>query len=85
MMTLRQIRYFVTVAEAGSVSAAGGAIGISQSAITEAIKTLEDETGATLFERHAKGVLLTYPLSSSRGAASSPAAAIRRTPRARRA
>ncbi len=60
MMTLRQIRYFVAVAEAGSVSAAGGAIGISQSAITEAIKTLEGETGATLFERHAKGVLLTY-------------------------
>ena len=60
MMTLRQIRYFVAVAEAGSVSGAAAAIGISQSAITEALKALEAETGAGLLDRHAKGVALTY-------------------------
>src|SRR5262245_60941397 len=60
MMTLRQIRYFVAVAEASSVSAAGASVGISQSAITEAIKALEDETGAVLLVRHSKGVSLTH-------------------------
>jgi len=60
MITLRQIRYFVAVAEANSVSAAGAAVGISQSAITGAIKALEDETGAVLLVRHAKGVSLTH-------------------------
>ncbi|HJQ58167.1 MAG TPA: LysR family transcriptional regulator [Vineibacter sp.] len=60
MITLRQIRYFVAVAEAGSVSAAGASVGISQSGITEAIKALEEETGAVLFVRHSKGVSLTH-------------------------
>jgi DNA-binding transcriptional LysR family regulator len=59
-MTLRQINYFLATAEAGSVSAAAVAIGISQSAITESIRELEGQTGATLFERTSKGVLLTY-------------------------
>ena len=35
-------------------------MGISQSAVTESIRELEGQTGATLFERHSKGVLLTY-------------------------
>ncbi len=60
MFTLRQIRYFIAVAEAGSVTAAAAAIGISQSAVTEALKQLEDLTGAVLFERHARGLSLTH-------------------------
>jgi len=60
MMTLRQVRYFVAVAEAGSVTAAAAAIGISQSAVTEALKQLEEQTGASLFERHARGLALTH-------------------------
>lgn len=59
-ITLRQISYFVATAEGGTVSGAAASLGISQSAITESIKTLEAETGAVLFDRHSKGVSLTY-------------------------
>jgi DNA-binding transcriptional LysR family regulator len=58
-ITLRQIRYFIAVAEARSVSGGSNAVGISQSAVTDAIRTLELETNCTLFQRHAKGVTLT--------------------------
>lgn len=58
-ITFRQIRYFIAVAEARSVSGGASAVGISQSAVTDAIRTLEQETGVTLFHRHAKGVALT--------------------------
>ncbi len=59
-ITFRQIRYFIAVAEARSISGGSGAVGISQSAVTDAIRTLELETGVTLFHRHAKGVTLTH-------------------------
>jgi len=58
-ITFRQIRYFIAVAEARSVSAGSTAVGISQSAVTDAIRTLELEIGAKLFYRHPKGVTLT--------------------------
>ena len=58
-ITFRQIRYFIAVAEARSVSAGSSAVGISQSAVTDAIRTLEMETGVTLFHRHPKGVTLS--------------------------
>lgn len=59
-ITLRQISYFLAIAEAGSISAAAGGLGISQSAITESLKALEDQVGAELFSRTSKGVSLTY-------------------------
>jgi len=59
-ITLRQISYFLATAESGSVSAAAASVGISQSAITGSILALEEQTGAVLFERHSKGVSLTY-------------------------
>ena len=58
-ITFRQIRYFIAVAEARSISGGSSAVRISQSAVTDAIRTLELETGVTLFHRHAKGVTLT--------------------------
>ncbi|HYE01158.1 MAG TPA: LysR family transcriptional regulator [Alphaproteobacteria bacterium] len=58
-LTLRQVSYFIAVAEAGTVSGAAAALGISQSAITEAVKALEERTGSALFKRHARGVSLT--------------------------
>jgi DNA-binding transcriptional LysR family regulator len=57
--SLRQIRYFVAVAEHGSVSATAQSISISQSTITETIQELELDLGFRLFERHARGVELT--------------------------
>ena len=52
-LSLRQIRYFIATAEAGQLSLAASTLGVSQSAVTEAIKSLERETGAQLFRRHA--------------------------------
>lgn len=58
-LSFRQIRYFVAVAEHGSVSATAQAIAISQSTITETLHKLEADLGFRLFERHARGVELT--------------------------
>ncbi len=58
--TLRQLQYFISVAEEGTVSAAAQALSISQSAVTEAIKELENDLGVTLFERHRRGLAITH-------------------------
>jgi molybdate transport repressor ModE-like protein len=58
--SLRQIRYFIAVANAGQVSRAAKDLNVSQSAVTAAIKQLEEIIGASLFERHSSGVTLTY-------------------------
>lgn len=49
--TLRQLRYFRAVAEAGSIAAAGQRLGVSQPAISAAISGLEAEAGTTFFLR----------------------------------
>jgi DNA-binding transcriptional LysR family regulator len=59
-LNLRQIRYFVAAAEAGKVIAAASAIGISPSAITEAIQELEETVGTPLMTRHRGGIKVTY-------------------------
>src|SRR3954470_15534374 len=59
-LNLRQIRYFVAAAEAGKVVAAASAVGISPSAITEAIQELEETVGTPLMTRHRDGIKLTY-------------------------
>lgn len=58
-ITLKQMRYFVAAAEQGSVSAASASLSISQSAVTSAIQDLEASLGATLFERHPRGLTIT--------------------------
>src|SRR6185312_8188077 len=47
-LSLRQINYFIATAEAGKLSLAASQLGVSQSAVTEAIKALEHETGVEL-------------------------------------
>ena len=59
-LSLRQVRYFIAVAENGSVTGAAQQLSISQSTVTEAIKGLEDELGIKLIERQARGVALSY-------------------------
>ncbi|MEG6508128.1 LysR family transcriptional regulator [Methyloligella sp. 2.7D] len=58
--TLRQLQYFVAVADKGSISKAAQSLSISQSAITEAIKDLERDLGVSLFERHSRGLTITH-------------------------
>lgn len=59
-ITLRQIRYFLAAAETGQFSAAAAQVHVTQTAITSAIRELEQAVGLALFERHhASGVSLT--------------------------
>ncbi|MDD1780569.1 LysR family transcriptional regulator [Enterovibrio sp. ZSDZ35] len=58
--TMKQIRYFIATADAGQVSLAANAMHVSQSAITTAIKQLEDMLKVSLFVRQPHGMLLTY-------------------------
>ena len=58
--TLRQLQYFISVAEQGTVSGAAQSLSISQSAVTEAIQELEGDLGVTLFERHRRGLAITH-------------------------
>lgn len=59
--TLRQLQYFVAVAEQGSVTAASRVLSISQSSVTEAIKDLERDLGVMLFERLGRRLAMTQP------------------------
>lgn len=54
-----KLRVFHAVADAGSLTHAGEQLHLSQSAISRQISGLEDQLGATLFHRHARGLLLT--------------------------
>jgi len=58
--TLRQLQFFVAVAEQGSVSGAARALSISQSSVTESIQALEGDLGVQLFERQARGLTITH-------------------------
>lgn len=58
-MELRQLRYFVAIADQGSVSKAAERVFIAQSALSHQLAQLEDELGASLFARSRRGVELT--------------------------
>jgi DNA-binding transcriptional LysR family regulator len=58
-LTLRQFRYFVAVAESGSVASASRMLAIAQSAVTKSLQELEAEIGQALFERSSRGMTLT--------------------------
>jgi DNA-binding transcriptional LysR family regulator len=50
-LSLDQLRVLVTIVDAGSFSAAGRKLGRAQSAISQAIATLETLQGVALFDR----------------------------------
>lgn len=54
-----KLRIFHAVADAGSLTHAGDALGLSQSAVSRQIRGLEESLGTTLFHRHARGLILT--------------------------
>jgi DNA-binding transcriptional LysR family regulator len=58
-MELRQLRYFVAVAEQGNISRAAKSISLTQPALSRQIKALEDEVGQCLLERQAHSIRLT--------------------------
>ena len=58
-MQLMHLRYFKVVAEVGSMSGAAQRIGISQPAVTSAMRRLEEHFETTLLFRNSRGVELT--------------------------
>lgn len=58
-MTLAQLKYVITVAEAKSMNEAAKQLFISQPSLSSAIKDLEEEIGIEVFRRSNKGVLVT--------------------------
>ncbi|MDD1014226.1 LysR family transcriptional regulator [Pseudomonas rubra] len=59
MISTRQLRYFVEIAESGSFSAAAERLFIAQSALSRQVKDLESQLDTLLFERTARQPRLT--------------------------
>lgn len=58
-MTLDDLRVFVAVCRAGSLSAVARELACTQSAVSQHVKRLERETGVSLLERRPRGVVPT--------------------------
>lgn len=54
-----KLKSFHAAAETGSLTAAGERLEISQSAVSRQIAALEENLGVSLFQRHARGLVLT--------------------------
>jgi DNA-binding transcriptional LysR family regulator len=58
-VNLRQMQYFVAIAEDGSISRSAERLFVAQPSLSAQIKSLEAELGGPLFERIPRGVRLT--------------------------
>jgi DNA-binding transcriptional LysR family regulator len=58
-MEMHQIRYFLAICEHGGFSRAADACGVSQPALTTALKRLEKEVGGDLFHREGRRLVLS--------------------------
>ncbi len=58
-MTLQQLHYVITIAEAGSMNKASELLYVAQPSLTSAVKELEREIGISIFNRSGRGVTLT--------------------------
>lgn len=58
-MTITQLRYAITVANARSMNEAARILFISQPSLSSAIKELEEEAGVIIFRRNNRGIMLT--------------------------
>lgn len=59
-METRDIEYILAVAAHGGIGRAAEALGISQPALTKAVRRVETQAGLPLFERTANGMSATY-------------------------
>jgi LysR family nitrogen assimilation transcriptional regulator len=56
---LRQLSYFVAIADSGSISSAASKLGIAQPSLSEVVARLEKQIGVQLIVRTARGMQLT--------------------------
>ncbi|HVF65976.1 MAG TPA: LysR family transcriptional regulator [Casimicrobiaceae bacterium] len=59
MLDLKSLKVFLTVADAASMTAAAKRLGLSQSAVSQAIRQLEESLGAVLIDRERRPLALT--------------------------
>jgi len=59
-MTLKQLEYFLAIADAGHITAAAKNLNISQPPLSLQLKALEDEFGVQLFERDKRNLTITH-------------------------
>lgn len=59
MITLKQLEYFLVIAEAGSISKASELLHVSQPPLSMQLKMLEEELGVPLFLREKKRLVIT--------------------------
>ena len=59
VMNLKQLRYFVTVVQEGSISQAARKLYMSQPPLSNQMRELEEELGCVLFERGARNIVLS--------------------------
>lgn len=58
-MDINQLKTLIHIAELGSISKAADRLGIAQPALSRQIRLMESELGASLFDRHGRGMRLT--------------------------
>lgn len=58
-MTIQQLKYIITISEAGSFNKASETLYIAQPSLTNSVQDLERELGITIFNRSGRGVSLT--------------------------
>ncbi len=60
LRNLEALSRFVVITEAGTMRRAAEEVGVTQAALTRSVKLLEEDLGAALFERKARGLRLTF-------------------------
>ena len=58
-MDIKQLRYFIAIAEEGSLSAASQRLRVAQPSLSQHVIKIEQELGVTLVNRSSRGVVLT--------------------------
>ena len=58
-MNIRQLHYFLQVAESKSFTRAAAVLHVAQPALSRSVRSLEEDLGVTLFDRSERGVSLT--------------------------
>jgi DNA-binding transcriptional LysR family regulator len=71
-MDTHRLRYFLSIAEAGSMTQAATVLGIAQPALSRQVRLLEEDLGVTLFRRTSRGVQLTEEGERLRAATAGP-------------